>query len=220
MAQGFPRARLYIVVAGSSRLPRRPPARAGHDPGGGQGTSWASIRSCRSRLPWRRSARCETHACWRSSRRPSSSSPQVLRRCGSSCGPSPQWLRDSEVLLQQSERLAALGTLAPPGPGLNNPASAVRSAASHLRGRHPAGSSEPLCAGLGSTKARSRRLPPCAKRWSGARRRPPLELPLAISDRESELEALLERSGVEGAWAWAPSLVARGWDASDLSSLL
>ena len=130
-------------------------------------------------------------------------------------------LRNTELMLRQSEKMAALGTLsAGLAHELNNPAAAVSRSATQLREalaglqRHAAGlgALNPSPEAMAVVNTLRMELP---QRATG-----PVRLdPLARSDREGEVGGWLEEQGVDLAWELAPAIVALGWDAADLERL-
>jgi signal transduction histidine kinase len=110
-------------------------------------------------------------------------------------------LRNSQALLRQTEKMAALGTLsAGLTHELNNPAAAVRRAAERAL---------ELATRLGED--------------DGSPRAPGDDLdddPLARADREDAVAELLTEAGVDAPWVVAPDLVAAGWDRPALAAWL
>lgn len=130
-------------------------------------------------------------------------------------------LRHTEVTLRQSEKMATLGTLsAGLAHELNNPAAAIQRSAKQLR---DALTAVQRCTG-----------DLAAQRLSAAQSaliddlRGQIPARLAASDdrgalergdAEAELQEWLEEQGLDEAWDVAPSIVAAGWNESELAAL-
>ncbi len=130
-------------------------------------------------------------------------------------------LRQNEELLRQTEKMAALGTLAAGlAHELNNPAAAVRRSSDQLRSALTTWSRltlELARAQLSEPQIESveaLRLQIESQKTSAASIDPMLQ-----SDRESEVQAWLEGLGVQDAWEVAPALVMAGWDVKRLADL-
>jgi signal transduction histidine kinase len=130
-------------------------------------------------------------------------------------------LRNTELMLRQSEKMAALGTLsAGLAHELNNPAAAVSRSATQLREalaglqRHAAGlgALNPSPEAMAVVNTLRMELPQRATSPVGLD-------PLARSDLEGEVGGWLEEQGVEEPWELAPAIVALGWHAADLEHL-
>lgn len=127
-------------------------------------------------------------------------------------------MQQTSERLRHSDRMAQLGTLtAGVAHELNNPAAAVRRAAQGLNAELDAYTT--LLAATGTPDvgvARERALALLTQRSSptGGRRSP-----LALADAETEVEAWLERRGVDEAWRLASELIAAGIDVEMLEQV-
>jgi len=130
-------------------------------------------------------------------------------------------LRNTEAMLRQSEKMAALGTLsAGLAHELNNPAAALSRSARQMH--DTLAELQRLAAQLASLALS----PEAAEVVNGLRRDLPRRAsepakldPLASSDLEGEVASWMEEQGVEEAWELAPPIVSLGWKATDLREM-
>ncbi len=127
-----------------------------------------------------------------------------------------------EVSLRQSDKLATIGKLsAGLAHELNNPAAAVQQATKglstmlmgpdHIRAEVEA---------LGLTGNEAATLTAFADRIGDRVAHPDFIDPLERSDRESQVQDLLDQADVEDGWELAPALVGLGLDAADIERLV
>lgn len=129
-------------------------------------------------------------------------------------------LRNTEALVMQQEKLAALGTMAAGlAHELNNPAAAVQRATAQLG--EALGAWERAAARLGELGGEEARAASTLRAELAERARQPPRLgPLERSQLEDELQAWLEARDLERAWELAPPLVAAGWTSAELGRAL
>ena len=125
-------------------------------------------------------------------------------------------LRSTESMLIQNEKMAALGTLAAGlAHELNNPASAIQRSVAQLRDA------------LADLERSAAQIGSLAEEELGALRvealthgpaTPPYD-PLALSEREDELQGWLEDHGIGQPWELAPVLASFGWKRAEVERL-
>jgi signal transduction histidine kinase len=141
-----------------------------------------------------------------------------------------QRLRNTEGMLMQNEKMAALGNMAAGlAHELNNPAAAARRSTDQLSNALLAWQQAALRLGAAgvttdgdSGSGPDRQASPLADLQAEVRRRAGVSVdldPLARSDRETELESWLEGRGISDAYELAAALVAAGWDRVALEKL-
>ncbi len=130
-------------------------------------------------------------------------------------------LRETQAMLQHSERMAQLGTLtAGVAHELNNPASAARRAADQLLEELPRFKQAQLAIQLLPLTAGQRsKLNAEIRRAEEQAGHPPELDALARSDQESALESWLDKHGVSESWQLTPALVDLAYDAARLEDL-
>src|SRR5579859_8113375 len=130
-------------------------------------------------------------------------------------------LRQNDALLHEKEKMAGLGTLAAGlAHELNNPAAAVRRAASQLREQLAKWQQAMSALDALELDERQREHVDALRQDMASRAANPINLdPLARSDREGEVESWLEGHGAAEPWQLAPTLVSFGWQVADLEHL-
>jgi signal transduction histidine kinase len=130
-------------------------------------------------------------------------------------------LRNTEMLLRHSEKMAALGTLAAGlAHELNNPAAAVQRAASqlHIAVNDWLRAAMELNQFVFKAEQAQRLNELRSQLIDRAGRSVDLD-PLTRSDREGEAQTWLEDHSIDQAWELAPALVTAGWSTNDLTQL-
>ena len=130
-------------------------------------------------------------------------------------------LRNTESMLRQSEKMAALGTLsAGLAHELNNPAAAAQRSGAQLRDTLVEWQRAAAELAVLSLDPRQKETLNALRGEMAARATAPATLdPLTRSDRENALQEWLEARGLDDAWQIAPSLVTFDWDVDGMERL-
>jgi C4-dicarboxylate-specific signal transduction histidine kinase len=130
-------------------------------------------------------------------------------------------LRNTQIMLRQNEKMAALGTLsAGLAHELNNPAAAAKRSAAQLRDTLVEWQRAAAELTARSLDARQKETINTLRAEMATRAAAPVALePLTRSDRENQVQEWLEARGMEEAWQIAPPLVTFGWDVVALEEL-
>lgn len=126
-------------------------------------------------------------------------------------------LRSTQSMLVQSEKMAALGTLAAGlAHELNNPAAAIRSSAAQLRDALSEWQRLAIELGAPTGTRQTDVVDALQERIVKRTAASVTSDPLSLSEQEEELEEWLEAHSVEKAWELAPVLVSFGWGRDEL----
>lgn len=130
-------------------------------------------------------------------------------------------LNNTQIMLQQSEKMAALGTLsAGLAHELNNPAAAAKRSAGQLTEEITHWMRLAATRDAANLDARQKEIINQLRDEIVARTVSPAKLdPLTRSDHESELQDWLDEKNVPDGWQYAPTLVSYGWDKRTLEEL-
>ncbi len=130
-------------------------------------------------------------------------------------------LNNTEIMLRQSEKMAALGTLsAGLAHELNNPAAAAKRSAAQLREEIIHWMRLAATRDAANLDARQKEIINQLRDEIVTRTASSIKLdPLARSDRESEMQDWLDEKQIPDGWQYAPTLVSYGWDKRTLAEL-
>lgn len=130
-------------------------------------------------------------------------------------------LNNSDVMLRQNEKMAALGTLsAGLAHELNNPAAAAKRSAAQLREEITHWMKLAQARDATNLDAGQKEIINQLREEIITRTASPVKLdPLARSDREGELSDWLDERSIPDGWQYAPTLVSYGWERDALEKL-
>lgn len=130
-------------------------------------------------------------------------------------------LNNTEIMLRQSEKMAALGTLsAGLAHELNNPAAAAKRSAAQLREEIIHWMRLAATRDAANLDARQKEIINQLRDEIVTRTASSIKLdPLARSDRESEIQDWMDEKQIPDGWQYAPTLVSYGWDKHMLAEL-